>query len=727
MAEEFSTDGMLDMYLFENGQLLEQLQETVLEQKDAECFDEDSINEIFRTMHTIKGSSGIMMFDDITAVSHKLEDVFYYLRESHPEHVPHLELVEHVLEVEDFISNEMEKIRNGDPVDGDSSEIIAGLDKFLDMIKNGGGEEEIEPPPENVHEEPKHFYIAPVATSASRFYRIYINFFPETEMANVHAYKVVYSLKEIAEDLLYSPEDIISDETSAQTIINDGFKILLQAQCSEEEIRKIIGIGYDIEKVDIYECKAEDFLLGFDFGEQDEPLAVIDLDSSVEEIESKAEAKAEGNSEEPKGTKEKKEPAKPKMAPGDFVIKSKEPGKAKKLAKDRNKGEKATFISVNVKKMDQLMDLIGELVISESVVLQNPDLKVPGLNLDRFNKAAAQLSKISTDLQDVIMSMRMVSLANTFQKMNRIVFDVSRKLGKNIEFEMVGEQTEVDKNIIEKISDPLMHIVRNSVDHGIEEKEVRLESGKPEKGKVILSAKTEAGKVWISVEDDGQGLDRDKILKKARKQGLLDDNKPDEAYTDKEVYQFITLPGFSTNEEVTEYSGRGVGMDVVVQNIQSIGGTLDIESTPGLGSIMSLKIPLTLAIIDGIVLETGNSSFVLETGVIKEFVRVKEDMMIYEPNGDEYIMIRGECYPVLRLGRWYGLEQYREAVEDGVMLILEVEEQRVCLLVDKLIGEQEIVVKPIPSYIKKVKGLSGCTQLGDGSIALILDATGLME
>ena len=724
MAEEFSTDGMLDMYLFENGQLLEQLQETVLEQKDADCFDEDSINEIFRTMHTIKGSSGIMMFDDITAVSHKLEDVFYYLRESHPENVPHLELVEHVLEVEDFISSEMEKIRNGDPVDGDSSEIIAGLDKFLEMIKNGGAEAGIEPPPENVHEEPKQFYIAPVATSASRFYRIYITFFPGTEMANVHAYKSVYALKEIAEDLLYSPENIISDESSAQTILDEGFKILLQAQCTEEDIRKIIGVGYDIEKVDVYECKAEEFLLGFDFGEPDAPLAVIDLDSSVEEIESKAEAKKEESREEPKKVKE---PVKPKMAPGDFVIKSKEPGKAKKLAKDRSKGEKAAFISVNVKKMDQLMDLIGELVISESVVLQNPDLKVPGLNLDRFNKAAAQLSKISTDLQDVIMSMRMVSLSNTFQKMNRIVFDVSRKLGKDIEFEMVGEQTEVDKNIIEKISDPLMHIVRNSVDHGIEEKEERLESGKSEKGKVILSAKTEAGKVWISVEDDGKGLDREKILKKARDQGLLDDNKPDEAYTDKEVYQFITLPGFSTNEEVTEYSGRGVGMDVVVQNIQSIGGTLDIESTPGFGSIMSLKIPLTLAIIDGIVLETGNSSFVLETGVIKEFVRVKEDMMIYEPNGDEYIMIRGECYPVLRLGRWYGLEEYRESVEDGVMLILEVEEQRVCLLVDKLIGEQEIVVKPIPSYIKKVKGLSGCTQLGDGSIALILDATGLME
>ncbi|MBD5540777.1 MAG: chemotaxis protein CheA [Lachnospiraceae bacterium] len=723
MAEEFNTDGMLDMYLFENEQLLEQLQERVLDQKDADCFDEESINEIFRTMHTIKGSSGIMMFDNITAVSHKLEDIFYYLRESQPDNVPHLELVEHVLEVEDFISGELEKIRNGSPVDGDSSDIIKGLDKFLEMIKNGGAAAGGEEPPENVHEEPKQFYIAPVATSASRFYKIYINFYPETEMSNVHAYKTVYALKEMAEDLLYSPEDIISDETSAQKILEDGFRILLQAQCTEEDIRNAIGIGYDIEKVDVYECKAEEFLQGFDFGDQDEaPAAVIDLDSSVEEIESKAEAKEEASAEEAP-----KAPAKPKMAPGDFVIKSKEPGKAKKLAKDRNKGEKASFISVNVKKMDQLMDLIGELVIAESVVLQNPDLKVPGLNLDRFNKAAGQLSKISTDLQDVIMSMRMVSLSNTFQKMNRIVFDVSRKLGKDIEFEMVGEQTEVDKNIIEKISDPLMHIVRNSVDHGIEDKQTRVDSGKSEKGKVILSAKTEAGKVWISVTDDGSGLDRDKILAKARKQGLLDPNKPDEAFADKEVYQLITLPGFSTNEEVTEYSGRGVGMDVVVQNIQAIGGALDIESTPGFGSTMSLKIPLTLAIIDGIVMEIGKSSFVMETGVIKEFVRVKEDMMIYEPNGDEYIMIRGECYPVLRLGKWYGLQDYRESVEDGVMLILEVDDRHVCLLVDKLIGEQEIVVKPIPSYIKKVKGLSGCTQLGDGSIALILDAVGLME
>lgn len=536
-------------------------------------------------------------------------------------------------------------------------------------------------------------------------------------MANVHAYKTVYSLKEIAEDLLYEPEDLITDASSIDVIMEDGFRILLQAQCSEEELREIIKVGYDIERVDIYECKAEEFLQGFDFG--DHPVAGIDLESSAEEIEAKA-LKAEE-------AVEKKEAEKPKMAPGDFVIQSKTPGKHKKLAKDKQRGEKASFISVNVKKMDQLMDLIGELVISESVVLQNQDLKVPGLNLTNFNKAAAQMAKISTDLQNVIMSMRMVPLTNVFQKMNRIVFDVSRKLGKDVEFVMIGEHTEVDKNIIENISDPLMHLVRNAVDHGIETDEERVDSGKPDRGKITLSARTEAGKVWISVEDNGKGLDREKILAKAKQQELLDPSKPDSAYEDKDVFQFITLPGFSTNEQVTEYSGRGVGMDVVVQNIQSIGGTLDIESSLGMGTTMTLKIPLTLAIIDGIVMETGNSSFVVETGVIKEFVSVTEDMMIHEPTGEEYIMIRGECFPVLRLGDWYGLEEYHKNVEEGMMLIFEVEGKTICLLVDRLIGKQEIVVKPIPSYIKKVKGISGCTQLGDGSIALILDPVGLIE
>ena len=476
MADEFNTDDMLDIYLFENTQLLERLQEIVLEQKDEDYFDEDSINEIFRTMHTIKGSSGIMMFDDITKIAHKLEDVFFYLRESHPEKVPHVELVEHVLDVADFIMGEMEKLQNGDSADGNSTKAVAEIDKFLTKIKvaNGDAEAGAAAKEQEQPAAPQQFYIAPMATKSSHFFKIYLTYNPEMELVNVHAYKMVYALKEIAEDLMYSPEDIISDERACDEIKENGFKLLLQTQSTEKELRNIIKPGYDIQKVDIYECTAKEFQQGFDSVGSE---IRIDLESSVEQIEEKAKKE------------EEEKQSKKQMAPGDFVIQSKEPGKAKKLAKDKpKKSEKAAFISVDVAKMDMLMELIGELVISESVVLQNSDLKVPGLKLDNFNKAAAQMTKISTDLQNVIMSMRMVPLTNTFQRMNRIVFDVSRKLGKDIEFEMIGDTTEVDKNIIEHISDPLMHLVRNSVDHGIESKEERLAKGKTAKGKVTLSA-----------------------------------------------------------------------------------------------------------------------------------------------------------------------------------------------------------------------------------------------
>lgn len=727
MAEGFDTSGMLDMYLFENGQLLEKLQEMVLDQRDADCFDDDSINEIFRTMHTIKGSSGIMMFDEITAVAHKLEDVFYYLRESKPDNVPHLELVEHVLTVADFITAEMDKLSEGEPADGNSSDIVKELDKFLDSLKGNNKEEIIK---ENVHVEPSQFYIAPMATSASHYYRIYLTYNPDVIMANVHAYKVVFSLKDIAEDLLHYPEDIISDENSGQEILDNGFKILLQTQSTLEELKDMIKEGYELKSVEIYECSAREYQQGFDAVGSE---IRIDLESSVEDIVKRNEGKETDSLYvpgafviAPEGVSEKEQPK--ALAPGDFVIESKGPGKSKKLAKDKpKKQEKATYISVDVRKMDQLMDLIGELVISESVVLQNPDLKVPGLKLDNFNKAAGQMVKIATNLQDVIMSMRMVPLTNTFQKMNRIVFDVSRKLGKDIEFEMIGDTTEVDKNIIEHISDPLMHLVRNSVDHGIETADERAKAGKTEKGRVTLSAKTESGKVWIGVQDNGAGLDREKIIAKARKQGLLDPRRLDSSYTDKEVYQFITLPGFSTNEKITEYSGRGVGMDVVVSNLQSIGGTLEIDSTKGQGSLMLLKIPLTLAIIDGIVMEVGNTTFVIETSSVKEFINVKRSSVVTKPHGEEFVMIRGEGYPMLRLGDWYHIDDCVREIEDGMIVMIEVDKKNVCLFVDRLIGKQEIVVKPIPDYIKKVQGISGCTQLGDGSIALILDAAGLLE
>ena len=705
MAEDFNTDSMLDMFLYESEQLLETLQNTVLEKKDEDCFDETSINEIFRVMHTIKGSSGIMMYENITKVSHKLEDVFYYLRESHPENVPHLELVDHVLDVADFITGELDKIKDGETPDGDETKIVDEIDKFLKRIKSGIEEKGNELPPENTYVEPSQFYIAPTGSESYKYYKASIYYRGDTQMCNIRAYTAVYSLKEITDDMEYMPDDIISNEDSGAIILEDGFHMLIKCQCSREEILSAIGDTSGMERVEINDCTQQEFEMGFhDHGP--EPI-IIEMDDK--------EKKDAGKKEE------KKEPA-----PGDYVIKGKETGKGKKLVKNQPKpSPKQTYISVNVEKMDALMDMIGELVISEAVVLQNPDLKVPGLDLTNFQKASGQLAKITTELQDVIMSMRMMPLTNTFQKMNRIVFDVSRKLGKDIELEVIGENTEVDKNIIEHISDPLMHLIRNSVDHGIEEKENRIAAGKNPRGKITLEAKNEGGKVYIIVRDDGKGLNKEVLYNKARNNGLIG-NRPMSDFTDKEIYQFITFAGFSTKEQVTEYSGRGVGMDVVVKNIQAIGGKLEIDSMEGAGSEMIMKIPLTLAIINGIVMQVGNSTFVIETNAVKEFVRINKDTIVREPDGEEYVMLRGECYPFIRLNEMYHLPGSNTDIEEGIVVVLEHENKYIDVFIDQLIAEQEIVVKPIPSYIKKVQGLSGCTQLGDGSIALILDIAGLI-
>ncbi|RKI84950.1 chemotaxis protein CheA [bacterium 0.1xD8-71] len=702
MAEEFNTESMLDMFLYESGQLLEKLEGIILEKQDADCFDDADINEIFRVMHTIKGSSGVLMYENITKVTHKLEDVFYYLRESHPDDVPHTELVEKVLAVSDFVTGELDKLKSGDTPDGDEHQLVEDLDEFLGRLKGEITKQGIQMPQANKHEEPKQFYITPVAGDDSHFYRISIHYRSDTQMSNIRAYSATYALKEVAEDLLYTPDDILSNEASGDVILAEGFHMLLQTKSSKEEVIGLIDSS-EAEEINFDELtKAEYGRALAEFGRED--AVTIDL----------------GEESKP----EEKEKKKDKPVPGDYVVKTKEAGKGKTLAKNQPKQQ--SIISVNVEKMDALMDLIGELVIAEAVVLQNPDLKVPGLELSNFQKASGQLSKITTELQEVIMSMRMMPLTTVFQKMKRIVFDVSRKLNKDIELEVIGENTEVDKNIIEHITDPLMHLVRNSVDHGIEENaEDRTSLGKPAKGKITLEAKNEGGKVYISVKDDGKGLNKDKLYQKAIDKGLIE-NKLISEFTDKEIFRFITLPGFSTKEEVTEYSGRGVGMDVVVKNIQSIGGRLDIESVEFEGSEMTLIIPLTLAIINGIVVQVGNSPFVIETASIKEFVRVGEDSLIHEPSGEEYIVLRGECYPFIRLNERYDLPDSIDKVEEGIVVVLEHEGSQVCVLIDKLLQEQEIVVKPIPPYVKKVKGLSGCTQLGDGSIALILDIAGLL-
>ncbi|SDA44491.1 two-component system, chemotaxis family, sensor kinase CheA [Lachnospiraceae bacterium G11] len=545
---------MLDMYLFENSQLLEQLQDRVLKLKDAESFDDDSINEIFRAIHTIKGSSGVMMFDEITAVAHKLEDVFYYLRESKPTNVPHLELVELVLGVTDFISGEMDKLSEGAAADGDAHELIGKIDDYLRKIKESENEAG-KVIADNVYEEPTQFYIAPLASSFTHYYKVYITYKDSTEHVNIRAFKAVRALKDVAEDMLYYPEDILSGkEAVTEDIRENGFKILIQTDKAEDELKKLIGTDTDIQNIDVYECNYAEFNLGF---VSDTSQILIDLDSSVEEIIERS-----GKQETPGA---KYVPEVENIVPGDFVVKEKGHGKVT-LARDRkSEARRSSYISVEVSKLDRLMELIDKLVAKDE-------------------------SEEALELQRAVKAMRVVPLTSTFQKMNRIVFDISRKLGKDVGFEMIGDTTEIDKNIVEHISDPLMHIVRNAVDHGIETPAERKMAGKTERGKITLSAGADSGEVWIKVSDNGRGLDRNVILARAREQGFIDDPvKPDDAYNDKEVFGLITRPGFSTSENVTEYSGRGVGMDVVMQNIGDLGGTLEIESTKGFGTVFTMK------------------------------------------------------------------------------------------------------------------------------------------
>ena len=722
MADDMITEGMLDMFIFETEQGLENLENICLDSKDVGEFDEDNVNEIFRIMHTIKGASAVMMYQNIATLSHKLEDVFYFIRENHPESVPHAELVDDVLEVSDFITSELEKIKDGLESDGDSSELISTLDVFLKKIqkKTGSATQPAAPVEERPLQEKPRFYIAPVASDASKFYNIYITYLKDTEMANIRAYMAVNSLKGIAEDIIFSPSDIISNPDSANVVLEFGFKIALQTTEDAQRIMELINSSAGIENVEINECTSDDFLEFCVEAETPSSSAGEVLMAPIEQPTIRVESQKPQNivldSEEEKKSEEKSE--------GGTEEKKPTPARAAKRPAAK-KGEAQSFISVNIKKMDLLMDLIGELVIAEAVVLQNPDLKVPGLDLTNFQKSAAQLSKITSELQDAIMAMRMMPLKNTFQKMNRIVYDTSKKLGKDIELEVIGEDTEVDKNIIEHISDPLMHLIRNSVDHGIESNEKRAQIGKIEKGKIVLEAKNEGGQVWISVSDNGKGLNKEEILEKAKSNGLLG-NRSEKDFTDKEIYNFITLPGFSTKKQVTEYSGRGVGMDVVVKNIQGVGGVLDIESTDGRGSTMTLTIPLTLAIIDGIIFSVGGTNFVTPTNTVSEFIRIDKEKLIVEPDGEEYVMIRDDCYPLIRLNKFYHLKDAVDDIEDGIVVVLNHEDRKLAVFVDKLVGEQEIVVKPIPSYIKQVKGISGCTQLGDGSISLILDTGGLV-
>ncbi len=382
-------------------------------------------------------------------------------------------------------------------------------------------------------------------------------------------------------------------------------------------------------------------------------------------------------------------------------------------------------VRVDVEKLDSLLDLVGELVIAETMVAQNPDLKVLDISMDRFDKSVMQLTKISRDLQDIATSIRMIPLSGTFRRMIRLVRDLSQKSGKKVDLKLVGEETEVDKTVIEQINDPLVHIIRNSIDHGLETPEEREASGKPADGTVKLEAKYVGGEVWIAIDDDGRGLNRDKIIQKAIERGLVIGDGAD--LPDKEVWQLIFQPGFSTADKITDVSGRGVGMDVVKRNIEDIRGKVDVHSSTGKGSSIVLRIPLTLAIIDGMLIRVGNIRYTLPLINIKESLQPSEADVTKTPDGHEIVNIRGKFIPVIRLHKLFNIEPEREKLSEGIIIVLESQGDSVCLFVDEQLGQQQIVIKELSEYIGHVQCVSGCTILGDGDVSLIIDVAGMIS
>ncbi len=379
-------------------------------------------------------------------------------------------------------------------------------------------------------------------------------------------------------------------------------------------------------------------------------------------------------------------------------------------------------VKVDTGKLDALVDVVGELVISQSLVAQDPSIQ--GIESQQLTRNMAQLSRLTKDLQRIAMSLRMVPIRSTFQKMTRLVRDLAAKEGKQVQLLLAGEDTELDRTIVEEISDPLVHMIRNSVDHGIERTEVRLERGKSAQGTIQLRAYHEGGNIVIEIEDDGGGLNKERILAKAVSQGLV---AADATLADSEIYNLIFLPGFSTAEKVTSISGRGVGMDVVRRNIERLRGRVAIDSTLGKGSKFTIYLPLTLAIIDGLIVSVGGRRYILPTLSVRESFRPTPEMLSTYNERGEMVMVRGKLIPLLKLGEYFGDAGAEGDPTKGIAIVIESNGDSRCLLVDQLLGKQEVVIKSLGETFKNATALAGAAILGDGRVGLILDVDALVR
>ncbi|MBW4862832.1 MAG: chemotaxis protein CheA [Paeniclostridium sp.] len=724
-------DSLNEFYVQENMQLLEQLEEILLVgQSGTGELGKEEIEEIFRAMHTIKGSSAMMGYDSLTKLTHSIEDVFDEIRNGlEVSSSKWEEIVDVVLVSIDFLKEEILNVQDGLLPEASIDELHDRVSKLLKDLKeeaNGASEEvalDLEVTSESVETEN-------VLAEGENCFYIRVLFEEGCAMESIRSLGVIATIQSLCSFIKTIPDDLDSD--CDDVIIKDGFKLYIKTTQEKEAIEQCVCETMFLKDLDVKEVTDENELrdifkiVNINSSEETKVEEAKTEEIKADNIEVK-ETKVEEAKEQEIETKEiqpKIVEAKKENVGLDKTKKTKEkPAKSEET--QQHSHNKNSYLTVNINKIDTLMNLVGEIVTTESMVEKQSQME--NFDRDNFEKQARRLHQLTNELQDVVMSIRMVPISSTFTKMQRVVRDMSRKTGKSVDLKLIGEQTEVDKNILENISDPLMHMIRNSMDHGVETPEERKLTSKPEKATIVLEAKNTGGDVVIVIKDDGRGLNKEAIAKKAIEKGIT--NKSLEDISDKEAYNFILAPGFSTKEAVSEYSGRGVGMDVVYTNIRKLRGSITIDSEHGKGTMIVLRIPLTLAIVDGMKVKIGDEIFIIPSLNIKEVFRQGAYEIVKNPNGEEHSIIRGNCYEIRRLSKLLGLDNKK--TDEGIMILVESEMGNVCIIVDSIIGQQQVVIKPVPTLLtqfEKVHSyISGCSILEDGSISLIFDVNAIIN
>ena len=633
----------------------------------------DDLNAIFRSAHSIKGGSGTFGFNDMTEVTHVLENLLDRLRKQEMKLTD--EMVNVFLEAGDVIHMQLDAHRGEGEVD--AAQVKSVCEKLERLTSDIGGAK-----PANV---------------------------PVTSIPASAAAETAYGLFED------EPAATQSAEESAY-----GFFDAEPAQKSSGDD----AYGFFDDATFDAPAKVDEQAYGFFTEEPAAAAPVVVADQSfglfVDEPTQlpSTPQQAQQETQQGYGFFQKITPVAQESAPvAKEVVEAEAP---RRRASDRAAPAADTSIRVNVEKVDQLINLVGELVITQAMLTESASTVDSGL-YEKLQSGLHQLERNTRDLQEVIMSVRMLPISFVFSRFPRVVRDLAGKLGKQVELKTLGEGTELDKGLIEKIADPLTHLVRNSLDHGIESPERRLAAGKPEKGTITLKASHQGGNIVIEVADDGGGLNRAKILGKARERGLAmrDD------MTDAEVWMLIFEAGFSTAEVITDVSGRGVGMDVVKRNIGAMGGRVEIDSVEGHGTRILIRLPLTLAILDGLSVAVGEQTYIIPLGYIIESLLMSDDDLRTVSGGGHMVHVRGEYLPLMALHEVFNVPNASVKKDARIVVIVEAEGKKIAVLVDELLGQHQVVIKSLESNFRKLPGISGATIMGDGKVALILDVAAL--